>query len=177
MSQPPEFIAESPLLASAYELARSAHHGPAREGDTDIDHPVAVAEVLHRNDFDEDVVAASLLHDVVEDTALDVDDVRERFGPDIGRLVAEMTEDEGIVPYSDRKAEHRERVGRDRRAAAIYAADKLASTRRLDSPRQVPDERLQHYVETLRMLCKQHPDLPFLGELSDELARLVGRRA
>ena len=72
---------------------------------------------------------------------------------------------------------HRERVGRDRRAAAIYAADKLASTRRLDSPRQVPDERLQHYVETLRMLCKQHPDLPFLGELSDELARLVGRRA
>ena len=172
MHRPPQFIAESALLSAAYELARAAHHGPAREGDTDIDHPTAVAEVLHQNGFDQDVVAAALLHDVVEDTALDVDEIERRFGADIGRLVGEMTEDERIDPYPARKAEHRDRVGKDRRVAAIYAADKLASTRALSSPDQVPEEQLQHYLDTLQMLCERHPDLPFLGQLRTELRGL-----
>jgi GTP pyrophosphokinase len=173
MQHPPDFIVESDLLRSAYELARSAHHGPAREGETEIEHPVAVAELLHDAGFDEHVVAAALLHDVVEDTSLDLDAIAERFGTDIARLVAEMTENPRIRPYEERKAEHRSRVSRDRRAAAIYAADKLATTRGLESAHDVPPEKLQHYLQTLETLCEAHPDLPFLGELREELGSLV----
>ncbi len=56
---------------------------------------------------------------------------------------------------------------RDRRAAAIYAADKLANTRDLlDGGEQVRGERLDHYIKTLRPLSEGRPDLPFLAELS-----------
>lgn len=179
MSDPPRFVEDSQLLSDAFELARAAHHGPAREGDTDIEHPLAVAEVLHENGFDDHVVAAALLHDVVEDTAIDLSTLAARFGPDIGRLVAQMTEDEEIESYPDRKAEHRSRVAGDRRVAAIYAADKLATTREIDDPDEVPAEKLDHYLTTLRILCERHPDLPFIGELNDELTELAqgrGRR-
>ena len=176
VDRPPQFITDSPLLESAFLLARSAHHGPAREGDTDIDHPLAVAEVLQENGFEEKVVAAALLHDVVEDTTLDLDLVAEQFGPDVCRLVAEMTEDSGIESYPERKAEHRSRVARDRRAAAIYAADKLAITRHISRAEDVPPQQLDHYLQTLRMLSERHPDLPFIGELRDELGRVAGDR-
>jgi len=173
MQDPPDFIAESDFLRSAYELARSAHHGPAREGDTEIDHPVAVAQLLDEAGFDEHVVAAALLHDVVEDTSLDLDAIAEPFGPDIARLVAEMTEDSGIEPYEERKAEHRSRVSQDRRAAAIYAADKLATTRGLESADDVAPQKLQHYLQTLETLRETNPDLPFLADLREELSGLV----
>jgi GTP diphosphokinase / guanosine-3',5'-bis(diphosphate) 3'-diphosphatase len=178
MPEPPEFIVESELLRSAYEVACTAHHGPAREGDTDITHPLAVAEVLHDNGFDEHVVAAALLHDVVEDTAVDLPAIAAPFGSDIAGLVDEMTEDESIESYPQRKAEHRRRVSKDRRAAAIYAADKLASTRSLlAGERDVAPEKLEHYVETLRTMRETNPDLPFLDELGEELDAIVERRA
>ncbi len=177
MPEPPEFIAESDLLTSAYEVALAAHHGPARRGDTDIDHPLAVAGVLHDNGFDDHVVAAALLHDVVEDTSLDLAAIAAPFGSDIATLVEEMTEDESIESYPQRKAEHRQRVSKDPRAAAIYAADKLASTRRLRAGEaEVTPEKLDHYVETLRTMRKTHPDLPFLDELGAQLDTILARR-
>jgi GTP diphosphokinase / guanosine-3',5'-bis(diphosphate) 3'-diphosphatase len=175
MHEPPQFIAESKLLRSAYEMADAAHHGPPREGETEIDHPVAVAELLHQNGFEDHVVAAALLHDVVEDTSLNLQTIAESFGQDIARLVSEMTEDARIEPYERRKAEHRARVSQDRRAAAIYAADKLATTRGLEGAEDVPPEKLQHYLRTLETLCETNPELPFLPELREELTRLVER--
>ena len=171
----PEFARGSELLTGAYGLARSAHHGPRREGDTDIDHPVAVAALLAREGFDEPIVAAALLHDVVEDTATGPEEIEERFGPEVATLVREMTEDERIGDYPERKAEHRARVAGDRRAAAIYAADKLASSRTKDGE-AMPADQLDHYLATLRTLCATNPELPFLGELRAELDRLVRDR-
>jgi GTP diphosphokinase / guanosine-3',5'-bis(diphosphate) 3'-diphosphatase len=171
LREPPPFITESELLVDAYELACWAHEGDASQGDTEIGHPLAVAELLDAEGFDNQVVAAALLHDVVEDTAVDLDSISERFGPGISELVAEMTEDESIESYPQRKAEHRERVSRDRRAAAIYAADKLASARTLDAA-DAPGEKLEHYRATLRKLREEHPDLPFLEELESELAAI-----
>ena len=171
----PDFARGSELLRGAYRLARFAHHGPRREGDTDIDHPVAVAELLAAEGFDERVVAAALLHDVVEDTATEPGEIEERFGPEVATLVREMTEDERIADYPERKAEHRARVAGDRRAAAIYAADKLASARGKDGA-AMPADQLDHYLATLRTLCRTHPELPFLGELRAELERLVRDR-
>jgi GTP pyrophosphokinase len=175
-SPTPAFVRRSNLLRGAFQFARWSHHGPRRHGETDIDHPVAVAELLARAGFDERVVAAALLHDVVEDTATTADEIRSRFGPAIADLVQEMTENDAIRDYRERKAEHRERVVREPRAAAIYAADKLASSRAKAGP-QLPAEQLDHYLRTLSTLRREHPELPFLRPMSRELTRLLEERA
>ena len=135
----PAFIRESPLLQEAHRFAQAAHHGPANEGDTEIDHPEEVARLLYEADFSETVVAAALLHDVVEDTAIDLDEICRDFGSGIEALVGQMTENEGITSYEERKAEHRDRIAQDRRVAAIYAADKVANTRAIRDGDQEPD--------------------------------------
>ncbi len=121
-------------------------------------------------------MAAGFLHDVIEDTAIEPDDIEQEFGSEIAVLVREMTEDESIEPYEARKAEHRARIVEDRRVAAIYAADKLANTRTLNETQDDPDDaKLEHYCRTLDTLRAQQPDLPFLGALREELLRVIGR--
>ena len=165
------------MIWAAYLLAREAHGGPGH-GDTKLSHPVAVAELLAVAGFGETEISAALLHDTVEDTALGIGQIEASFGADIGGLVAGLTEDLRIDRYPARKAEARARAVQDRRVAAIYAADKLANTRRLLGDGECVDgERLDHYVKTLRLFSEQIPDLPFLAELSAELTRLIDRDA
>lgn len=173
----PNIARRSSLVEGAYRMAQDAHHGPRRAGDTDVDHPLAVAELLSETGCDDRVVAAALLHDVVEDTTIDPAEIENEFGLEVARLVSAMTENERIEPYEARKAEHRARITRDRNAAAIYAADKLAGARdMLESPDSVPDARLHHYLATVALLGRTHPDLPFLGELRRELERIRDAR-
>jgi (p)ppGpp synthase/HD superfamily hydrolase len=173
----PRFIDGSPTVAAAYLTARDAHGGPGH-GDTKLSHPVAVAELLVARGFDETAISAALLHDTVEDTALDLAQIEDAFGPEITWLVAGLTEDRRIKTYPPRKAEARARAVCDPRVAAIYAADKLANTRRLLEGRECIDgERLDHYVKVLRVFSEQLPELPFLPELSVELTRLIDRDA
>lgn len=170
----PDFVRGSDLIENAFLMAQTAHARP--ESETEIEHPVAVARLLSEQEFDETVVAAALLHDTVEDNVLNNEQVEASFGGAVAELVAEMTEDPRIEAYPARKAEARGRVMRDPCAAAIYAADKLANTRELlNADETVRGERLDHYVKTLRLLSDGRPDLPFLAELSDELAKLLNR--
>lgn len=176
--RPPAFARSSRLLQEAHSIALEAHHGARRRGETDIDHPVAVAEVLFDYGIsDEEVLAAAFLHDVVEDTDTDLAEIGESFGERVRSLVEEMTEDATIESYAERKAEHRRRVARDRSVSAIYAADKLARSRDLQlDPEGASPERLEHYIETLELLCETHPELPFLPDLRSELELLRDRR-
>ena len=93
------FTAGSSLLASAYAFADEAHRGQHDEADGSpyIEHPIAVARLLHEAGFDEAVVAAGLLHDTVEGTDVEIDDVRRRFGDDVAELVAAMNQAVGKV--------------------------------------------------------------------------------
>jgi predicted HD phosphohydrolase len=181
----PGFAQGSRLLEEAYELAADAHHGARRRSDTNIEHPVEVGRLLHDEGFDDEVVAAALLHDVVEDTDTDLGEIGDRFGPRVAELVCVMTEDASIERFEQRKAEHRARVAdHSSRAAVIYAADKLAKTRALhhDDGGPLSDARLDHYRQTLIELREAYPELPFLEELADALRALdadreqVGRR-
>jgi GTP diphosphokinase / guanosine-3',5'-bis(diphosphate) 3'-diphosphatase len=170
---PPDFAKGSALLEGAYEMAVTAHHGPRRRGDTGIDHPVSVARLLHEHEFPEVVVAAALLHDVIEDTDTELGEIEAEFGPEVAELVGEMTEDETIAAYRERKAEHRGRVAGNSCVAAIYAADKLAKVRKLNERGEHPEqERLEHYRRTLVELRAAEPAPPFLSELAVELDRL-----
>jgi hypothetical protein len=90
-----------------------------------------------------------------------------------------MTEDDSIEPYEVRKAEHRARVSEhSTRAAAIYAADKLAKTRALhhDEGGNLSEAKLDHYRRTLIELREAHPELPFLDELEGALRALDADR-
>src|SRR5438105_15392840 len=86
----PEGDAE--LVRRAYAYAAEAHEGQKRiSGEPYITHPAAVAMLVAELGMDAATVAAALLHDVPEDTARTVEDVRRDFGEEIGRLVDGVT--------------------------------------------------------------------------------------
>jgi (p)ppGpp synthase/HD superfamily hydrolase len=185
--------AESELIRGALEMAEQAHAGQTRNGSGGmayIHHPVAVAELLAENGFDEKTVAAALLHDVVEDSAASVEDIAARFGPEVARLVAALTEDQSIEPFEPRKDDHRRHVeAAGREALAIYAADKLSNIRVLRRALEKEGEAAGEEFEApldikekvwegdLEMLRRAAPDLPFVDDLADELAKLRQVRA
>jgi guanosine-3',5'-bis(diphosphate) 3'-pyrophosphohydrolase len=116
------------LLADADAFAERKHRGQfRRDGRTPyVEHPRAVCRIL-RDEFgvsDPEVLAAGLLHDTLEDTATDFDDLEERFGRRVAALVAVLTKDKRL-PES-----RRERVYFDALAGAPLAAKlcKLADT-------------------------------------------------
>ena len=82
------------LVDRAIGFAARAHQGQQRKtGDVPyIAHPVAVAMILQRMDCAETIVAAGLLHDVVEDTSVTLKDVRRHFGDEVAEIVAGCTE-------------------------------------------------------------------------------------
>ena len=171
----PSFARSSTRLTDAYRFARDAHAG----GTTSIDHPAAVAELLHTTGYPEHVVVAALLHDVVEDSPGKACELADRFGPDVARLVAQLTEDPGIDGYDERKRELRRRAASDGHAtASIFTADKLASARALNAAGRAADAaKLEHYQRTVRVVRRHHPEVPFLAALEDEVARLTERSA
>jgi (p)ppGpp synthase/HD superfamily hydrolase len=185
--------AESELIRSALELAERAHAGQTRSGSGGmayIHHPVAVAELLAEHGYDQETVAAALLHDVVEDSDIGVEEIAERFGPRVAKLVEVLTDDESVEPYERRKDEHRRRVkeaGGD--ALAIYAADKLSNVRVLrrayanegeaagEEFKAPLDVKEDIWRADLEMLRREAPELPFVDELESELEKLREARA
>jgi (p)ppGpp synthase/HD superfamily hydrolase len=116
------------LVLRAYAFAAGAHSAQRRkDGQAYIVHPVRVARLLAQRGYSDEVLAAALLHDVVEDTPVTLAEVHERFGAGIARLVECVTEDPRLPP-AERCRAYRERVRRAPRAARdISAADKLCN--------------------------------------------------
>jgi guanosine-3',5'-bis(diphosphate) 3'-pyrophosphohydrolase len=80
------------LLARAFRFAAKAHEGQQRRsGEEFIHHPYSVARICAELQLDELTIAASLLHDVVEDTDVTLDEVNAEFGEEIGQLVDGVT--------------------------------------------------------------------------------------
>ncbi|HLR81092.1 MAG TPA: HD domain-containing protein [Bacillota bacterium] len=80
----------------AKQFAKEAHHGQQRKVSYNpyITHPIRVAETLERAGCSEEVVCAGYLHDVVEDTPYDLEDIKKHFGPRVATLVAANTENQ-----------------------------------------------------------------------------------
>jgi (p)ppGpp synthase/HD superfamily hydrolase len=185
-------VERSELVREAREIARRAHFGQIRSGSNGrpyIEHPIAVAELLAEQDYPEDVLAAALLHDVVEDTELTVEDIRERVGNRVAELVEVLSDDPSIESYAERKREHRDRVAEaDDGARAIFAADKLANVRMLRDAYRVRgediaeelkvslDEKIEVWDEDLEKLLEGTPDPSLVTDLGTELAGLAGDR-
>ncbi len=125
-------------IRAALDLAERAHAGQSRaSGDPYIAHPVAVARILADLHMDTDTIVAALLHDVVEDTSVPLDDIRAQFGDDVAELV------DGVTKLSRLKVRSREEeqvenlrkmflaMAKDIRVIFIKLADRLHNMRTL----------------------------------------------
>jgi (p)ppGpp synthase/HD superfamily hydrolase len=181
--------ARSELIARALAKATEVHAGQLRNGSGGlpyIEHPRMVAATLAERGYPDEVLAAALLHDVVEDSDTTVEDLRGEFGDDIADLVAALSDDEAIESYRDRKDEHRSRVARaGGDALPIYGADKLANMTTLHAAIEaegigVADEyevplglKLEVWEADTAMLAAAAPGLSLLGPLASAISRLA----
>lgn len=83
---------KSELLGQAYDFAKKHHGSQTRDsGEAYYSHPIRVANLLAEVRLDEVTIVAGLLHDVVEDTDIDIGDIEVRFGADVAELVDGVT--------------------------------------------------------------------------------------
>src|SRR5947208_16619251 len=96
---------DSELAAAALRFARRLHLGQYRKqtGDQFVEHPIAVARLLSESGYDGPLIAAAYLHDVVEKTVVELDEIRKRFGPGVAGLIDCLSEDPEIAGYAERK--------------------------------------------------------------------------
>ena len=95
---PPPVICDLPAACRAYAYARELHAGQRRDSDAApfILHPLEVAVLLRNRGFDDEVVAAAILHDAVESAGATTAEIAERFGERVAGLVAAVSEDPSI---------------------------------------------------------------------------------
>src|SRR5438876_613777 len=127
------------LLARAFRFAADAHEGQQRRsGEAFIRHPWGAAMILAELRQDEQTIAAALLHDVVEDTEVGIDEVRDEFGDEIAQLVEGVTKRTRIQFQSREHAEaenYRKMIvamAHDVRVILIKLADRLHNMRTLE---------------------------------------------
>ena len=84
--------ADISLIEKAYHVARDAHEGQTRKsGEPYIVHPLCVAIILAELELDKETIAAGLLHDVLEDTVMTADEIKEEFSEEVLLLVDGVT--------------------------------------------------------------------------------------
>ncbi|HEU4973432.1 MAG TPA: HD domain-containing protein, partial [Gaiellaceae bacterium] len=127
------------LLRRAFEYAERAHAGQTRRsGEEFIHHPLGVARICAELHLDEQTIAAALLHDVIEDTESDLEELRAEFGADVAQLVEGVTKLTRISFQSREQAEaenYRKMIvamAQDVRVILIKLADRLHNMRTIE---------------------------------------------
>ncbi|UCH25065.1 MAG: bifunctional (p)ppGpp synthetase/guanosine-3',5'-bis(diphosphate) 3'-pyrophosphohydrolase [Trueperaceae bacterium] len=145
-------------LEEAYCLAEEAHRGMMRRsGEPYIIHPVAVTALLAEMHLDVDALIAGLLHDTVEDTDVTFEQIEERFGPVVRRIVEGETKISKLAvrAYEDEQSENLRQMllamVSDVRIILVKLADRLHNMRTLGS--MPPEKQLRIAKETLEIFA------------------------
>lgn len=125
-------------IISAYEFAAKAHANQFRSsGEPYITHPLAVSFILLELGMDTDTICAAMLHDVVEDTDVTLEEIKKRFGQDVAMLVDGVTK-LGKIPLFTKEEQQAENVrkillamSQDIRVIIIKLCDRLHNMRTL----------------------------------------------
>ncbi len=144
---------DADLLARAYHFSERAHAGQTRKnGDPFVTHCVEVAKILADLQLDSVTVASGLIHDVVEDTPVTLEDVEREFGREIAQIVDGLTKI-GHLPMTssqERQVENYRKlllsIAKDIRVILIKLADRLHNMRTLEHLE--PDKRARIAQET-----------------------------
>ena len=144
------------LLTRAFDYAAQAHSGQLRQsGQEFIYHPWGVAKILAGLQLDEATLAAALLHDVVEDTSTDIEELRAEFGDEVANLVEGVTK---LTRVKFQSREHAEAenyrklivaMAEDLRVILIKLADRLHNLRTIEYLGK--QKQLQKARETLEV--------------------------
>jgi (p)ppGpp synthase/HD superfamily hydrolase len=185
----PDVVARLPKTRAALEYAKRQHAGQRRSSDgaAFIEHPLEVGWLLYRAGAPDHVIAAGVLHDVLEKTVVSDFELSARFGSRIAHLVQSVSEDQSISGYQRRKAAlRRQAAAAGPEALMIFAADKVSkvgelraalseAARRRESRAEslVPSRRLAHFKRCLGMLEEQLGDSPLVRQLGTALAGLA----
>jgi len=150
--------ADTTVLKSAFTMGSEAHAGQVRmTGDAYITHPLVVAEILANFEQDTETLVAAILHDVVEDTPLSLDNVSAEFGVEVAELIDGVTKLDR-VKFSSKKEQQAATIrkmaiaiARDERVLLIKLVDRLHNIRTLDplpveKQRRVATETLEVYA-------------------------------
>lgn len=170
------------LIEVATALAIKAHEGQSRkESNTPyVVHPIAVALILSRHGFDERVVSAGLLHDVLEDTSITQEELVSLVGDEVASLVASVSHDADLS-WEEKKKDYIETIRRGGESTkAIATADKIANAQSLLSAYEKEGPSLWTHFNAGRekKLWFEHAMLTMLDEswehpLIDEYAQYV----
>lgn len=183
-----DVVARLPQARRALGFAEQVHAGQRRSSDGApfIEHPIEVGWLLYRAGAPDHVIAAGILHDVLEKTAVTRAAVSSRFGSCIASLVSAVSEEEGIAGYAERKAALRQQVAAaGPEALNIFAADKVSKVRELRDaiaaaartgqslkPSLMPPRRLVHLRRCLGMLEECLGEVSLVKLLKIELEAL-----
>jgi (p)ppGpp synthase/HD superfamily hydrolase len=161
--------------AEAIRLLLDAYAGVAVPPGKGLPHAQTVADVLRDAGSDATTQLAGMLHDVVEDTACSVDDVRAIFGEQVAAMVAALTEDGSIERYAQRKRALRLQIATSGSTVLdIALADKIATLRHaVVTGTKISQRKVRHYRAVLALgHVASRP-----AALRDELEQLLGRIA
>jgi guanosine-3',5'-bis(diphosphate) 3'-pyrophosphohydrolase len=146
------------IVEKAYHFAEVAHRNQLRNSGEDyILHPLEVAQILAELEMDEATIAASLLHDVVEDTLYTIEDIEKEFGSEIALLVDGVTK-LGRIEYKSKMEQQVENLrkmflamAKDIRVILIKLADRLHNMRTLkyhsiEKQKEIAQETLEIFA-------------------------------
>ncbi len=132
-------VVDRAMVERAFRFGEQAHRGQKRlSGEAFISHSVAVAEILLRQFLDTTSVVAALLHDVVEDSDVSIDEVRAEFGDEVGDIVDGLTKISSITFRSseEQQAENYRKfllsIAKDARVIMVKLADRLHNMRTIE---------------------------------------------
>jgi len=137
------------VIDAAYRLAARGHQGQQRAtGDPYIVHPLATAEILADYGMDEPTLAAALLHDIVEDTDISLEDVRADFGEEVADLIDGVTKLDRIK-FSSKEEQQAASIrkmaiamAKDIRVLLIKLADRTHNLRTIEPLPRPKQERV-----------------------------------
>ena len=153
------------LVQRALAFATLAHHNQKRKysGQPYIVHPIEVSEIVRSVEHDDEMLAAALLHDVVEDTEVTIETIRSEFGEDVADLVDDLTD---VSDLRDGNRKFRKAMDREHsaqtsaRAQTIKLADLISNS--ADITANDPSFAKVYLAEKallLGVLIKGNPDL------------------
>ncbi|HET7869953.1 MAG TPA: HD domain-containing protein, partial [Actinomycetota bacterium] len=148
--------ADTKEIERAYRFAEDHHAGQKRlSGEDFIEHPLSVAQILAELGLDTTTLTAALLHDVVEDTEVTLEELEVDFGSDVARIVDGLTKLQAIT-FKSRQPEQAENVRKmlvamagDIRVLLIKLADRLHNMRTLSALPQT--KQRENAIETLEI--------------------------